>query len=273
MFRRFMCILALFMTVTAFAQTPTTPPATPSADPPALTPVPEKTPEAVEILKKADEATKKLKGARYKATVTPTGFRAARGVRTEGEVLIAGELVGMAPKTYRATGKFTTPDSKQPAEVTIGSDGENYYQIDHHTKTVYVDIDPAVLGTDGQMVFPLMMVEFIHDSPFSDELNGTKVQLAGTETIGTEDCHQIHIVYGGDRGQEAMWYFSKKDFLPRGVDRISRNQAKETGATEMRISELQPDPTQGDAEFKLTIPEGYKKVEDFAPKRGGGPGR
>ena len=68
------------------------------------------------------------------------------------------------------------------------------------------------------------MAEYIHPRPFSDEINAEKAVMKGTTKVGDEECYQIHVVYRNARGAEAMWYFSKKDFLPRRVDRIRPGQ-------------------------------------------------
>lgn len=211
--------------------------------------------DAKEILKKADAATKEVKAARYVGTFKGIGANAARVPTVEGPAMIKG-WDGGRPTHIKATMTVEMPGQPKE-ECTIGADGENFYLIDPQTKTVYADIDPAVLGRRGQLAQVMMMLEFVHPAPFSDELNGT-AELQGSEKVNGEDCYKIHVKYVVEGGPEATWYFSKKDFLPRRVDR-------DTQGYSLEIERLEADPKLGDDAFKLKVPEGYKKTDDFAP--------
>ena len=94
-----------------------------------------------------------------------------------------------------------------------------------------------------------------------DEINADKAELKEDKKIGSEECYQIDVVYKG--GQlKALWYFSKKDLLPRSVERIDREGQ---GSTVLEVTELEVDPNLPDDAFKATVPEGFKKSDDFAP--------
>jgi hypothetical protein len=137
--------------------------------------------------------------------------------------------------------------------------------IDHAKKTAYVDIDPAVLGSAGRLLGTFTTVEFVHPSPFSDEINGKKAELKGSRTVGGEDCYEIHVVYANE-AQQATWCFSKKDFLPRcRIDRFDRGEGQEPTVREKSITQLVVDPKFDKDPFKFELPEGYTQVDDFAP--------
>ena len=108
------------------------------------------------------------------------------------------------------------------------------------------------------------MLEFVHPTPFSDEINADKKELTGSKKIGGEDCYEVHVVYAGGRA-EAIWHFSKTDFLPRARHDIFTTPAGEKGGQQRILTDLVVDPKFDKDAFKLTLPKGYTKTDDFAP--------
>jgi len=219
--------------------------------------------DPVEILKKVDEATKAVKAVQYDVEFEGTGAAAARAAKGEGTYLFTG-VVGTRPQKYRADIKIKRPDSEEVQHLTGGSDGDVYFLIDHANKKAYEDIDPAVIGTIGRPLQAGLMVEFVHETPFTDEINATKHELRGSKTIGGEDCYEIHVGYA-NQAQEATWYFSKKDFLPRGRIDFFRVPNQPEGGQQKFLKNLKVDPPIDADAFKLKLPEGYTKTDDFAP--------
>lgn len=217
--------------------------------------------DATEILKKVDAATKAIKGAKYDVTLEATGIVAARRGKLTASVIMLGNSGGR-PEKFVINAEVTLPGADKSRKVSTGSDNDMFYIIDHQAKIAYEDLDPAVSGSAGRAVGNAMTIEFIHDTPFSDELNGESRELKGSETIGGEDCYIIHVVYAGN--QSATWSFSKKDFLPRRrIDHVS--QGDQTGTSVRTMTNLVADPKVDDAVFKLKLPKGYTKTDDFAP--------
>ena len=103
----------------------------------------------------------------------------------------------------------------------------------------------------------------MHATPFTDELTGQKALLLGTETVGGEVCDHVLVVYA--KGQEAEWYFSKRDNLPRRVDRIVKNAEGATAKRIRTITNLVVDPQLPDDTFKVKVPEGFEKTDNLAP--------
>jgi len=79
-------------------------------------------------------------------------------------------------------------------------------------------MDDHVIGADGRRARAITMIEYIHATPFTQEIEGERVELRDSVLVGKIECHVIHVVYGIN-GQEATWYFAKKDLLPRRVRR------------------------------------------------------
>lgn len=220
--------------------------------------------EAVEILKKVDAATKALGTVSYKSSTQGNGWLATRSPKLEGKVVASGKWENELGKV-RVEGKVTLPDSAESREFVAGNTGEEYYLIDPVKKLVYADLDPQVMGSDGRLAGGLLMREFNHPTPFTDEINSEKAEITGSEKVGDQDCYVINVVYRPKL--EAVWYFSKKDFLPRRVDRIAMSPTDERGSSQLVVTDLVTEVKGGDDAFKLTVPEGFEKTDEFAPLR------
>jgi len=220
--------------------------------------------DPVEILKKADEASKSVDSVKYSAKAKGIGADEAKNPVVDGTVILQGYKNGRAEKV-RFEAKVTPPGSSEVRDIVMGNDGNEYFLIDHAKKIAYVDIDPAVMGSSGRLVGGLTMMEYVHDTPFSDEINAEKKELKGSEKVGTEDTYHIWVKYGA-QNQEADWYFSKKDFLPRRVDRHFPGQGDApAGGRQLVVTSLTVAPKFEKDPFKFDLPQGYTKSEDFAP--------
>jgi outer membrane lipoprotein-sorting protein len=119
------------------------------------------------------------------------------------------------------------------------------------------------MGSGARALRATAVLEFVHDTPFDDELNADTVELQGIETIGDEECYKIHVVYAGGQGV-STWYFSKKDYLPRRRTRhFDMPQGK--GSLEIVITNLETEPEVSADLYKLELPEGYEQIDDFHP--------
>jgi len=220
------------------------------------------TAEAVEILKKVDAAAKAVKAAKYEVKFEGLGDTATKIPVVEGTWLTA-EIGDNGPKKYRIDAKMTFT-GKEPRKVTAGSDGETYYLLDHVEKKAYVDIDPNVIGrTTGGPLRQATMGELGHSRPYSDEIDGKVKELKGTKIINGEDCYEIFVTYAS-APQDSIWWFSKKDFLPRARQNITKRGESVTTSLQS-LAKLEIDPKLAPDAFKLVIPEGYEKTDDFAP--------
>lgn len=221
-------------------------------------------PKALEILEKADAAVKAVTGVRYSAKSTPGGIALNFVSAAEGESVVVGwNNDWRIPQKYFVHLTTTQQGSDEPLELTGGGDGEMFFLIDHNTKKAYEDMDPAVMGSSGNVVGTFGMQEFVHDRPFDDELNAPTLRYEGKETVGGEECHKIFVEYG-QGGQSSTWFFSAKDFLPRRrVQHFNFNDTPGTLAIE--IANLEIDPEVDEATFRLKLPKDYEQIDDFAP--------
>jgi len=220
--------------------------------------------DPVEILKKADAACKAVNFIQYTASVQSSGAAESRVGKSSGTVVLKGRTDGGVAAQSRYEAKLKLPGSTDENDVTVGKDGKTYFVINAKEKKVYEDIDPAVVGTAGRAVRALNMGEYFNPTPFSDEINAKKQELKGTTKVGDEDCYEVNVEYQL-AGVEATWFFSKKDFLPRRVDRRFQLPTGEKGSTQLIVTKLTVDPKLDKEPFKLVVPEGFTKIDDFAP--------
>ena len=222
-------------------------------------------PDVKEILKTADDATKDVKGVAYEAEFFGEGALADDLPHIKGKVKLKKPKAGMLGEML---GGATMPQMRIEGTVKRGSDEERHFKIATDGKTAYAIDDEHKTVTKGDMPEAarilntgrtLMMLEYAHPTPFDDEIKG-EAKYEGTKKIGDQECDVIYVVYAAQAGQDARWYFSKEDHLPRRVDRI-RKRGEETGASVTVVTKLEVDPEFGKGAFRLKTPEGYKEKE------------
>lgn len=219
--------------------------------------------EGVVIFKKADAAVKKVTTVRYKGRATPTGIATNFVSAGEGHGILHG-WAGRNPEKFYAWVKTTRPGTDEAVELSGGSDGETFFLINHTAKKAYEDFDPNVMGSGGQTLGMLGMPEFVHPAPFNDEVAAEKIEVLGKEEIHGESCYKIDVTYSGGQGR-STWLISANDYLPRGRIRYFSIPNQGEGTLETFVYDLEVDPEVDDDVFSLELPEGFEKVDDFAP--------
>lgn len=219
-------------------------------------------PKAIAILEKADAATRAVSSVAYDATATPGGAAAANMGPATGRAVLDGAVGGQPRNFY---GEVSMEGPNGPVKVSAGGNGDMFFVIDHVTKKAYEDMDPNVMGSLGNALNAVNMIEFVHDTPFSDEINAASVEYRGTTEVGGVECHEIHVTYANFRGLESTWFFGTEDYLPRRRIQMFRNQQGEPGQIDRVITNLRVDPDLPASTFVMTLPEGYERIDDFAP--------
>lgn len=225
-------------------------------------------PDVRAILKKADENTKALSAVSYDAEfygegdeslVNRAGHVRGHVIAKKGKKSLMGSIFGGTSDIVRYEGEVRLPGTEDWTPFTITCDGRIVYRIDPASKTFV----RGPLPDAGQLLRrgrPLLMVEFVHATPFSDEINGKKATYEGEKDVGGVTCHVIYVHYQIN-DLEARWYFGKEDLLPRRVDRIV--QGEEKGATVQVVTNLNTQPEIQDGTFRLTAPDGFEQ-KDFS---------
>ena len=218
--------------------------------------------DPMEILKKAEGALKKVKQVRYKAQYKGTEWVTAFVPSLEGTAML-GEPSEYDVPRFRCEVKLTLKGATEAIELSAGSDGDLYYLIDPGKKIVYADMDEAVLGTHQRNLQRVLLRDFVAKEPLAEDLKAEKVELLGTEEVGGEQCQKVHITRSETQG--VIWYVSQKDWLPRRIDRLYKNQQGEQGSTQLVLTDLVVEPKLNAKLFELTVPKGFTKTDEFAP--------
>jgi outer membrane lipoprotein-sorting protein len=240
-----------------------------------------------DILRKAADATTKVTTASYKADYTGTGWVAQHVADVRGTAIIGGRSEWDIAR-FRCDVKLRKPQPKdddkdvageaksesqglwsdEVKSFTAGCDGDVYFLIDPQAKIAYQDMDPAVLGADSRNLQRVILPEFSAKEPFKEALEAKSVEIVGSESVAGEDCHRVTVKTSEPSPAAVDWYISKKDYLPRKVVRTYNNRSDPEGpqgTTELTISQLVINPKFKADPFKLVVPSGFKKTDEFAP--------
>jgi hypothetical protein len=222
---------------------------------------------AVAILRKVDKATKAVKAVRYEGRFSASGVGGKQMPTATGTAAFAGGLED-GFETYRFDVHLSWNNEVQGRHLTTGGNGQRFYLLDWDKKLAYENTDEQVIGSDGQKSkWFLTVIEFIHPTPFTHEIEAKRVELKDSAQVGDVDCDVIHVVYGVN-GQEATWFFGKADHLPRRVIRSFPIGIGRRAVRDYTITNLEVDPEFAEDEFVLNLPEGFKKTDQFAPTFG-----
>lgn len=218
-------------------------------------------PEALEFARKTADALSKAKVVIYKAAYTPTGWVAQRVPSVEGTATV-GDQSKHKIDAFVVDVKIRKTGSEEVVEMKGGSDGNDHFLIDPKAKTCYKDLDPAVLGAQGRNLQRIVLRDFADPEPLADIIKSGEIELRGEVSMGGEDCRELYMKHA-DTGA-MVWAVSKKDFLPRKVTRLIKNDQGEA-TTELVISDLVVNPQFIRNPFEMVCPEGFKKTDEFAP--------
>ena len=217
------------------------------------------------IVTKAAAGIKQARVVSYTAKYTATGWVAKFVANVQGTALV-GKQSKWEIARFRCDVKLRKPGSSDARALSAGCDGYQYFLVDPKAKTAYQDMDPAVLGSNGRDVQRVVMQEFASPEPFKEQLEAETIELRGSESVAGVECYRIHIK--SDTPPELDWFFGKKDFLPRKVILTYPNRQNpegEPGTTQLVISDLVVNPELEKDPFKLVVPEGFARTDDFAP--------
>lgn len=205
-------------------------------------------PDVKEILAKVDATTKAVKEISYQAKLSGEGALADDVDAVSGTVRLRRTGEGLTPLIHADA---TVGDRKH----TLICDGKKVIRIDHGDKNFKQGNlpDDANLLRDFQN--SLYMQEFMHPTPFSDEINAEKAVHEGMKSINGVECHVIFVVYASGQG-ESRWFFGKEDNLPHRVERIIR-RGDNVGARVLELAEVNPKPGLTPESFKVEPPLGY----------------
>jgi thiol-disulfide isomerase/thioredoxin/outer membrane lipoprotein-sorting protein len=211
--------------------------------------------DALEILKRVDAATKAVKGVAYEAEVWIEADGNRQAFNIKGRVR-AQDNPGKETLKLHIKGDFVGR-----SKFHVITDGDDLVSISEKAKTAIrgkANDARRLLG----LPMMLLMQEFLHPTPFSDELNAKSQKYEGRKEVAGVECNVVYVIYA-DVDARARWYFGRKDNLPRRVDRFT---SESETARILLVKSLKVDPKLGKNVFDPKVPEGYRMQAYQAPK-------
>lgn len=212
-------------------------------------------PDLLEILRQVDETTKSVREVRY--DVKFWSHRGGGALPTPATVCVRRTLNPDFPMLRIESG-VEDPDAEM--RTTLVSDGGQITHIDWKQHSAVRGPREFWAERLRQYQRAFFMHEFVHATPFADEINAPERQYEGLQTIGGVECHVIRVTYAP--GQQARWYFGVQTHLPHRVDRIS-------GGYTLELSNIETQPSFDENTFSPRVPRDFETRE---LTRSGGPG-
>jgi len=219
-------------------------------------------PDTAQIVAKVDRITLAVKNVTYKAEIWVEGDPAVKQARIAALVKAKESAGGKLPLLW-IDGVITMPDSGEKRAFQVFLNEKQAADVNMEKKRYIIGQLPEAIDLVMEPMRTCVMQEFLHPTPFSDELNAQSRVYEGVQDVAGVKCHVIYVVYR--EGAESRWYFGVDDYLPHRVDRISKNSK---GAIS-RVLELRDIDvtTRLEADvFKIQIPAGFEQ-EEYQPKK------
>ena len=229
--------------------------------------------DAKEILTKADAAAKAAKNVSYDFAVSGIGTNKGKMPETKGSVKMQeGATLGSELFWVSGTKTFVSDPTRQPLVFRAAIDGANAYYINDTARTFLSGAikDGAAMAARTSDTAVALMIEYVHNDPFGDELRGASQTLEGVKDVGGVSCNVIHVVYSEGMG-ESRWYFGQSDNLPRAVERLQKDDNNAESGYIISLSNLNANAKFETGAFTLTAPDGYTAKQFEAPKQAAQP--
>ncbi len=214
--------------------------------------------DAIEILKKANDAAGAVKTVSYDFNFLPTGSNTLKVPQVDGKMVIGGLSSDGLPSPMLADLTTRRVGAQIARHYLLCNDTKKYVMLDHFTKKITEGTDKKAYTFGIHALKHVIMVEYLYPQPFRDEINGDKAKLEGTETVGGVECYKIAVTYKGGAGK-SIWWFGKEDFLPRRVDRLEDGGKAGPATRSLKLSNVVVDPELSDDVFTLEAPDDYRK--------------
>jgi outer membrane lipoprotein-sorting protein len=224
-------------------------------------------PDVLEIIQKADAATKAVQDVSYRAEFWAEGEWASKMPRVTGEVFAHRPArsklwpfsMGYDAPPFRLRGTATALAGGPTVRFDCAVCGKKVFVLDHDRRTCLFGKMP-VANIPYSPAAQLRMIEYVHPTPFSDELESKVARHEGVKDVGGVSCDVIYVLYRN--GSESRWYFGQEDHLPRGVERLSPK-----GKTVLLLSEVNTEPDITEETFEPQCPEGYTEHQRILKHR------
>jgi thiol-disulfide isomerase/thioredoxin len=118
----------------------------------------------------------------------------------------------------------------------------------------------------GGGAYHLLMLEYILDQPFKQQLSAPIAEYEGRTSVNGVLCHVIYFEYAvtAKRTTRERWFFGLTDYLPRKLEQIAIDNNGRYGANVLTISDLQVNFFLGNLTFQIRAPRSYA-IKQYEP--------
>lgn len=220
---------------------------------------------ADQLLKSSADAIAKIKALSYKARAFSEGPLAAGTPVHDATVTAIRAEAGGWKLALSGSAATTAKDVTESAKLELGYDGASAWALKEKEKLAFTE--SIRKDADVETFFkrnsagPAVAWDILDAKPLSF---GGKPALDGEAAVAGEDCTIIKITGAktdGDPGNIVRIFLSKKDELPRRIERL--REIKDTdGSTKvviraLELSSLKTDKDVVAVPFTLSAPDGY----------------
>lgn len=215
-------------------------------------------PEAAEVLTKANAAAQKLGAIAFEAQYTVEGDFVGKFPQVSGRVLAVRGEPGKTPRFF-IQGATQMPGQSQTANFRFATDGERAYKIEEQTQTWLSGRLADAQVSEVNVLFP---AKYFGDV-FQNELTRGTATLEGAQSIDGVDCDVVKFIPDSNVGSIFHYYFGKKDSLLRRIENSLRLQmpgapAPSAGRVIFNARNIDTAPKADANAFQLPCPAGYR---------------
>lgn len=209
------------------------------------------------LLRDVDAATRAVKTVAYTSETFGVGPVAGTTRRVRARVLVRKLPDEIFPQIRAEIDGPLGRRSRPGATSLLVCDGKRVAHVFHDDKLYESGTLPEAGTLLDAFIERLFMREFVHPTPFSDEIEADVVEYEGVQRAGGVDCYVVRVVYdtGGGVGR---WYFGVEDKLPRRVDRLFSGSGVASGRA-LELFDLRAGVDCRDHDFVAVTPEGYRQ--------------
>lgn len=209
------------------------------------------------LLRDVDAATRAVQTVSYTSETFGVGPVAGTTRRVRARVLVRKLPDEIFPQVRAEIDGPLGRRARPGATSLLVCDGKRVTHVFHDDKLFESGSLPEAGTLLDAFIERLFMREFVHPTPFSDEIEAEVVEYEGVRPAGGVDCHVVRVVYdtGGGVGR---WYFGVEDKLPRRVDRLFSGAGVASGRA-LELFDLRVGVACRDDDFVAVTPEGYRQ--------------
>ncbi|HKQ46772.1 MAG TPA: TlpA disulfide reductase family protein [Phycisphaerae bacterium] len=218
----------------------------------------EATPEAKEILTKANAAAQKLDAISFEAQYTVDGDFVGKFPQVSGRVLAVRGEPGKAHRLF-VQGATQMPGQSQTAGFRFATDGDDAFKIEEQTRTCLSGKLANAQVSEVNVLFP---AKYFGDI-FQNELTRGATTLEGVQTIEGVECDVVKFIPDSSGNNSVSYFLGKKDGLVRRIENAMKIMmpgapGPVSGRVIFNARNIDTAPKTDANAFRLPCPEGYR---------------